>query len=199
MDDHSTAPDAPALDLPPLRVVFEWTGDRWTHRLEVSGNPLARPVDLAPEAENPARVVSPAYQQLEFQDAPDGSGRQALGVGQTGPHHFSAVFWSRRIDGRPAIDVDVADRSRANIEFLAATYTVFRTSGDLLSADERRISWSIDADHVLELHALGDAALCLSEAGRSATRIQIVARLHTAEKTHRCRWRWTLESRSSEL
>ncbi len=92
------------------------------------------PSRVTPTATTRPRVVSPAYQQLQFQE--DGRAVQALLVGQSGPHHFSAVFAVEERDvstaGRPRSTVDVADRCRGPVEALASTYTV----------DARRTTWS---------------------------------------------------------
>ena len=188
MSDPLADPDSPTILTPRLRLSFVWTGDRWTHVLSIGERVVARPVELDPSDEHPARVVSPAYQQMNFQDGPDGS-RQALLVGQSGPHHFSAVF-TVRDDGREStIEVDFADRSRSPIEILAATYTVFLASGDLIEADDRRIRWGF-ANTRLDFEAEPPTTTGLAEAGRGATRVQALAAVEPTLKTQRSVYRW---------
>ncbi len=101
-----------------------------------------------PERDDPTRVISPAYQQLQFQtDGPKII--QALLVGQSGPHHFSAVFameeagkpdhvlWPDGAFGGIYIGIDVADRCREPVDALASTYNVAATSSNLVGAPIR--------------------------------------------------------------
>src|SRR5437868_6250030 len=97
MAEFETADDRRAIVVPSLRLEFRWAADRWTHAIDgVSESGLVRivrAIEGDPDRDDPARVVSPAYQQLHFQSA-DGLA-QALLVGQSGLHHFSAVFTLR--------------------------------------------------------------------------------------------------------
>jgi hypothetical protein len=179
-----------------LRLEFRWTGDRWTHSLDVGSDDhyetIVRAFNIAPELENPASVVSPAFQQVEFQGERDR--RSALLLGQSGPHHFSAVFqvWER--DNEAGVDVDLADRCRYDLDRLACTYHVLLNSGELQSADDRSIAWQSPrfGGGGLVLEALGSTRVALAEGGRAATRVQALGELNRAGATHRCtfRWRW---------
>jgi hypothetical protein len=110
-------------------------------------------------------------------------------------HHFSAAV-SLRID--PAddravvFDVDVADRCRAPVEMLAATYVVQLGGGALVDAGPDRIAWRIEGpvEGRLELIAGSTASLTLAEAGRTATRVQVIAAIEPASFTHRLRYQW---------
>ncbi|HEV3120292.1 MAG TPA: hypothetical protein VGY53_00245, partial [Isosphaeraceae bacterium] len=79
------------IHAPGLCLGFLWTGDRWAHFLELGAFPhplrVAETVEADPLAEDPRRVVSPAYQQIQFQQDPRDF--YALLVGQAGAHHFS--------------------------------------------------------------------------------------------------------------
>ena len=117
---------------------------------------------------------------------------QALLVGLSGSHHFSAVFELEEHEGGAVLDVDVADRCRAPIEALACTYWVDARSGDLLGAGPSGIQWSL-ASGRLDFEASEPGSVQLSEAGRRATRVQANASLVPGAYTHRClyRWRWS--------
>ena len=184
--------DRRSIVTPNLRLALRWHEDRWLHAVEVgpSRTPVAWPIEGDPERDDPARVVSPAYQQLEFQER--GGGHQALLVGQSGPHHFSAVFTVKDRDDEAEVEVDVADRCRSPVEALACTYFVDLVSGDLIGADTDRIEWGIPGGR-LTFEALGPTRAQLSEAGRRATRVQATASLVAGAYTHRCfyRWRWS--------
>ncbi len=196
MAELVTDGDRRSIQTPSLRLSFRWTGDRWAHAIEVRRpgvpDPVAvvRTIEGDPDRDDPARVVSPAYQQLEFQEG--GTGLRALLVGQSGPHHFSAVFAVEEGPDRVDIGVDVADRCRAPIEALACTYLVEATSGDLIDADPASIRWAI-APGRLTLDPTAPSHVQLSEGGRRATRAQAIAALAPGVQTHRCvyHWRWT--------
>ena len=72
---------------------------------------------------------------------------QALLVGQSGPHHFSAVFTvAERGRRRSSIEVDVADRCRAPVEALASTYLVdARVRATWSTPSPTGIAWDLDA------------------------------------------------------
>jgi hypothetical protein len=113
-------------------------------------------------------------------------------------HHFSAAVTFSTDPHLPAgdsLEFDVADRCRSPVESLAATYLVGLDSGALEAADRGRIAWCVGPPNPgrLELVAGPQAALTLAEAGRKATRVQIVAAIQPGTFTHRLRysWRWT--------
>src|SRR5262245_21952135 len=57
-----------------LRIGFVHIGDRWTHLLALPGErgiELARAVEGQPDRDEPERVVSPLYQELERHDRRD--------------------------------------------------------------------------------------------------------------------------------
>jgi len=175
-----------------FRLAFQWAGQRWTHSIEVGGSRVASAIEGG-EHDDPARVVSPAYQQLQFQEGDAGNPAQALLVGQSGKHHFSAVFTVREAEnGQVELEVDVADRCRAAVEALACTYRVDLPSGDLLAADPDRAEWAVGGGK-LAFEAVAPGRIGLAEAGRTATHVQAEARIDASAMTQRCvfLWRWT--------
>lgn len=197
------ADDGRAIVTPSLRLAFRWAGDRWAHALEAIGpGPDPRPILLARTLEgdagsdHPARVLSPAYQQLHWRRVDDRA--EAMLVGQSGPHHFSAVFSVLEDEHRAVVAVDVADRCRAEVEALACTYTVGATSGDLVEAGPDRIAWDLGRGTdpepgpagLLTFSATGPARASMAEAGRRAVRVQAVARIDPGQQTHRCLYQW---------
>ncbi len=197
MAEIETTEERQSILTPRLRLAFPWTGDRWSHALEGEDTPgrvrLAHSIEGDPRRDDPARVVSPAYQQLSFQRGE--AGVQALLVGQSGPHHFSAVFTILERGEEIVIEVDVADRCRSALAALACTYRVNATSSDLRDADPDRILWELPAlgHRRLSLEAVEPTRIALAEAGRSATQVQASAPIRPDSRTQRCvyRWRWT--------
>ncbi len=108
------------------------------HRRRPSRSPGSAPSRSATDLEEHTRVVSPTYQQIHLeQDKAKGVVRAFL-VGQSGPHHFSAAFEVAERPHGAVIDVDVADRCRAPVEYLAATYAVEPSPGTWTSEDHAR-------------------------------------------------------------
>jgi hypothetical protein len=196
-------PDERLIVTPHLRLGFRWTGDRWTHVLEMPavepGRPFASVVEADPERHEPGRVLSPTYQDI--QTARDGAALLLMALGRFGKHHFAATF---RVELVPApvepghpethVAVDVADRCAAPVESLAATYTVHRPPGSLSWATEAGCGWTLDAagaTAVLEREPADSATrVVAAEAGRAACRAQVLAAARDAAGTHRLRYRW---------
>jgi hypothetical protein len=187
------------------QLLFKWKGDRWVHSLEHildtgHNRTLARSVEGDPSRDDPSRVVSPVYQQLHFQTV--GSTHQALLVGQSGPHHFSAVFSvdqrfrAGKTDGPDyeiIIKVDVADRCRGPVEALASTYTVDARSDDLVDANPFLAIWNMGPNR-LTFAAIEPARVSLAEAGRRATQIQALAGHSEGSPTNRFVYYWLWDS-----
>lgn len=173
-----------------LCLTFQWTGDRWSHTLEWPGAVAARSIESDPrrERDEPARVVSPAYQQVGFQR--DGARVQALLVGQAGAHHFAAAFTVQETGGATVVEVDVADRCRADVSAPASTYAVRLTSSDLRDADPARIVWEAGGERLTFESAEPPSLLTLAEAGRGATRVQAGAPIRPETATRRWAYRW---------
>jgi hypothetical protein len=201
----SMVPEGYAISAPGMKLTFIRAGVRWTHSLTltvtcplVCFEPIARAVEGDPTRDDPARVVSPVYQDI--QDHPVQEGVCVLLTGQATPHHFSAVVTARRDGPSHLIEVDIADRCRAPIDVLAATYRVELGSNELIDAGPERIVWggaSLGPSR-LEFSTRGVDDVALAEAGR-ATRVQAVARLVPATYTQRLfySWRWTPADQSS--
>jgi hypothetical protein len=186
---------------PGLRLEFHKAGERWTHQLSLGAGAdepphlalLAATVESDPERDDPARVVSPVYQDLQDHPAPEGE--RALLTGQSTPHHFSAVVTVGRGGPIAVVSFDIADRCRAPIAVLAATYLVPLGSSALESAGPEGILWGGAALGLgrLEFKAGGGGTVALAEAGRQAVRVQALARLDPTTHTQRLlySWRWT--------
>lgn len=189
---------------PGLRIAFARKGAVWTHSLIIPDDDeleIARAVETDPERDDPGRVVSPVYQDVQHHQNAPGSGLCLLLTGTLHKHHFSAVISLGHDPDRPEemmFDVDVADRCRSPVEYLAATYTVGLDSGKLARGGPKAITWDNVGAGVgrLEIEAVASSTLVMAEAGRSATRVQILAAIEPGSFTHRLhyRWRWTSSS-----
>lgn len=184
-----------------LAVVFDRTGNRWTHQLEIdrtAAHEAIRAVEIARDSNAPARITSPVYQELHRHDHAGQAGLCCLLTGLVFQHHFSAVVTLKADAADPlalVLEFDVADRCRAEVETMAATYLVNLDSSELADADSHKIVWAGGklGQARLQLLATPPAVLALAEAGRQATRVQAVALVERATFTHRLRysWRWT--------
>jgi hypothetical protein len=186
---------------PGMRVGFARTGGRWTHDLVLPDHlptEVARVVESQPDRDEPRRVVSPVYQEVHRHEPRGGTGLCLLLTGLWFDHHFSAAV---SLAAEPAqsdafaLDFDVADRCRAPIESLAATYVLGLDSGALAEASPDRIAWNLDGPSIGRLELLADSpcSVVLAEAGRQAMRVQVLAAIRSGDFTHRLRyrWRWT--------
>jgi hypothetical protein len=203
-----TGEDRQTILTPGLRLTFLRVGERWSHALAVGAGDqrllagIAATVEGEPARDNPARVISPAYQDVQphFNEGEV----CALLTGQSIPHHFSAVVTARRVGPSVEIAVDIADRCRAPVEVLAATYLVQLGSSDLIDAGTDCIVWGGDAlgRGRLEFTTSGGVgSVALAEAGRRATRVQALARLDPTTYTQRLfySWRWTPAAGAGEV
>ena len=185
-----------------MRVAFERTADRWTHALaipdEENGIELARVVESHSDRDDPARIVSPVYQEVQRHEPRGAKGLCLLLTGLWFNHHFSAAVTFATEPTEPEVltlDFDVADRCRAPIQSLAATYRLGLDSGAIADASHDRITWNLGGARPGQLELLADSpcSLVLAEAGRQALRVQVLASLQSGAFTHRLRyrWRWT--------
>lgn len=178
---------------PHARIEFAWRDDRWVHTMIGAGEcrelPPVATVEGDPERDDPARVVSPAYQQAHVETGPDGIARMLL-VGQSGPHHFSAAFAITADETSTLLDADVADRCRTPIAALAATYQVDPASS-VLDGDGRSEVSFMAAGGRLSLRAESPSRPAVEAFGPgSRIHAQILAGLEPASQTHRFRYRW---------
>ena len=189
---------------PGLLIEFVRTGALWTHSLVVPGEAgleIARAVETDPERNDPGRIVSPVYQNIQRHQSTRGSGLCLLLTGTLYKHHFSAAISLGDDPDRPdgmMLDVDIADRCRSPVENLAATYTVGLDSGKLARAGPAAITWDNfgAGEGGLEIEAVAPSTLVLAEAGRSAMRLQVLAAIQPGSFTHRLHYRWRWTSRS---
>ena len=117
-------------------------------------------------------MVSPVYQEVQRHEPPGGTGLCLLLTGLWFDHHFSAAVSLAADPAQPdvfTIDFDVADRCRAPIESLAATYVLGLDSGALAEASPGRIAWNLDGPSPGRLELLADSpcSLVLAEAGQA--------------------------------
>ena len=144
--------------MPAGRIASNWTELRscWPWRIDS-------------DRDDPARVVSPVYQEVQHHKLLDGPGLCGLLTGQLAQHHFSAavkLFRDVEQPDRLVVDIDVADRCRAPVESLAATYLVRLDSGALADASPRMIAWNPAGPSRarLELDVEPPSVLALAEA-----------------------------------
>ncbi len=192
--------DQVTFEAPPLRLVFRWDGQRWTHELGFNDRTVASTVEWEPEADDPTRVVSPAYQQLSTQERSEGA--QALLVGQWGHHHFSGVFTVNHQGSEFVIEADIAVLSRSPLQAFASTYLVALTSSDLVDANPQAIVWGCHTPSGSQLRFEAVEAVShvgLAEAGRRATRVQANCTMISGKQTQRLQYRWCWLSNQSSL
>jgi hypothetical protein len=199
--------DRVVMSGPGLRFAFARLGDRWTHRLERPGegeSVIGCAVESDLERDSPARVVSPVYQEIHRHERAREPGLCLLLTGRLFQHHFSAAVDLRIEPDRPeslVLDIDVADRCRAPVESVAATYSVGFDSSALADAGPQLIAWDVGGRCQARLELLADppCTLALAEAGRRASRVQVLAAIQPATFTYRLcyRWRWTSVSDAS--
>jgi hypothetical protein len=177
-------------------LVFERIGDRWTHSIEGARSHLtpremiARAVEWDADRDDHLRVAGPVFQELQFQT--DSEGRhQALLLGMSGRHHFSAAFALVPSEGGINLSVDIADRCRDEVVTVCSTYTALLHSGELVHADVQRIEWDLGSRSLI-LAAGPSTSLSMAEAGRRATRVQATAISEAGESTRRWAFSWTL-------
>ena len=188
-----------------VRLAFTRVGPLWAHALLVprsDGLALVHTVDNNnPNDDDATRVISPVYQEIHRHESDVDSRLCLLLTGTFFQHHFSAAITLGIDPDQPnslVLDVDVADRCRAHVATLAATYTVRLDSGALKDASPQAITWDAFGpdEHRLELLAITPGTLALAEAGRNATRVQVLASIDPGSFTHRLRYRWRWTSNS---
>ena len=181
---------------------FWYHENHWRHEI-ISGGATAsipRIVPVGPLVDefDHGRVVNPTYQQIHL-DRDRQGGVRAMLVGQSGPHHFSAVFLVTESEGGATIDVDVADRCLAPTHALAATYEVATSPGQWNAvaatdpAGREQTNIVLDAsDPVCHLVFAVDppGLAALDAASPARVRVQALAHLDPSQQTQRFRYRW---------
>lgn len=186
-----------------FQLRFWYKETHWRHEITSEG-PTSSVPRLVPQEPlvddiDHGRVINPTYQQIHL-DKDGKGGVRAMLVGQSGPHHFSAVFHVYEDEGGATIDVDVADRCLAPMHALAATYAVDASHGQwgTVTATDRQgrehTNIVLDASNpvchlVFEVDPPGRTAL---DAGNLArVRVQALAHLDPSQNTQRFRYRWS--------
>lgn len=197
MPTFDESADILAIDALGVRLAFRRDGDRWTHAIEIVEGGASRELARAVEGgDDPGRVPSPAFQELQFQREGDGAEViQALLVGRSGPHYASAVFTVRETAGEVRIEVEVADRCREPIASLASTYVVGLSTDLLGDASPSRVSWDLRPG-VLAIEAADPSRLDLREAGRRAALVQASARIEPGRASHCWSYAWIIPGAS---
>jgi hypothetical protein len=191
------------------QVKFMQADGHWTHHLafrtginaETEETSLVSAIEPQPGQEDPTRVVSPLYQELQRNENLGNRMRGAclLLTGLMHEHHFSAsfsVYREQDAERLVVLEIDVADRCRTPVSALAATYLVRLGSSDLADASRHVITWSgftqgaKPSPSRLELRCDPPGSVALAEAGRNATRVQVLAAVDSTTFTHRLRYRW---------
>ncbi|MEW4567263.1 hypothetical protein AB1L88_05290 [Tautonia sp. JC769] len=187
-----------AILAPGFRLSFTWTGDRWAHSLDVAHDAQFRQIATSLEGEaDEGRIVSPALQQLQFQQAHEHPEiLQALLVGLSGAHHFSVVFTVQETRDLICVSVEVADRCRLDLQALASTYAVDLPSSQIVEADTAGVSWSLPSspNAPLRFESVAPARTDLREAGRRGCQIQACPAVVSGLSTHCWAYRWVFRT-----
>src|SRR5437870_1930976 len=86
--------DRAVLCGPGLCLEFARQGDRWTHSLHLplrDAIEVARVVESDPQRDDPTRIVSPVYQEVQHHRLAERPGLCLLLTGRLFQHHFSAA------------------------------------------------------------------------------------------------------------
>lgn len=104
-----------------LRAVFELTGDRWSHRLEIKHQGQWTSVLQSEEGDpNEKWPPSPAIQDADLQNDSD-QGTVVYGVGMSGSSRWSLSCAGSQ-NGQSGLVFDVACRTRGPFERIGSTY-----------------------------------------------------------------------------
>src|SRR5437016_415849 len=131
MAEIETTDERQSIITPSLRLTFQQLNDQWTHTLELTnlpGIPLVQAL-LNSDLPHPPELHGPTYQQISFQRRADRC--EALLIGQSQKHHFSAVFAVSEQGDDVLVEVDVADRRRNPVEGFGCAYVVSAKWGDI--------------------------------------------------------------------
>jgi hypothetical protein len=151
---------------------------------------------------DPTQVLNPVYQELIRHDLLDdlGPGLCVLLTGAYYEHHFSAVFRLRRDPAKQldvVFDVDVADRCRAPVTKLAATYQVFSARPGFARVSPVSLRWEAGPGHhgSLEIIAVAPSSIAVWNPTVAVpyTQVEVATAIHRKTHTHRLHycWRWT--------
>ncbi len=182
-----------------FRLSFVRDGDRWgsLHRRRDRCRLATRRRSIE-GGDDPTRVVSPAYQEIQLRD--DAGSRPAFLIGQSGPHHFSAVFTVRETPEAATVEVDLADRCREEVESLGCTYGVDRASGGPIVNDPEQLDWGLGTGRLVPGGPRADPP-ALDESWRASTRARVASPDRSVESHGSAclyRWRWSIGPRLTE-
>jgi hypothetical protein len=211
--------DRVIIGAPCARITFLRRDDRWIHeitltddsgeRASMSASWLVKSLECGLDHADPQRIVSPVYQEIHRHEVPGQKFRavRVLLTGHLFEHHFSAAVSVMPDPQEPrfaVLEFDVADRCRAPVQVLAATYVVAAGSNELVDAGPHGVVWTGLGPGVakirMEMRCEPPVTLAMAEAGRQATRVQALAAIDPSLFTHRLayRWRWSCESSSEQ-
>lgn len=145
--------------------------DRLGHIItDTRGVALIRSVELSHDQEHNLAPASPVFQEVHEESLPQGL--SLMTVGQWGKIHFSSVFLAAKPD---SLTCQIAARVRnAEPVHLASTYTLNRTTSDLISADASEIICQLEGNRQLIIRAGTHSQLSITPAGLAALRLQIM-------------------------
>lgn len=163
-----------------FRLSFRWTEDRWSHTIGfgVGTENEIPPIIFSQEAgSDPSMgpLLSPVLQELHVQHDPGNPGKiQALLVGKSGAHHFSAVFSVKEDDGLVVLSVEIADRCQESQDRASSTYLVELPAGNLKDAGPSMICWELPAEAgaTLSMTCTSPTRLDLHQFGRRGSHVQ---------------------------
>ena len=184
------------------RIGFARTHDRWSHAL-IHARPRAgsrSPGSSRAEPNATTRLASsvPSIRSADCHELPRRGGPLPVDDRPLVRPSFLGGREPRRRSRQPealTLDFDVADRCRAPIESLAATYVLRLDSGALAEASPGRIAWNLDGPSPGRLELLADAPCSLAWPRPAVRRCACKwsRRIQAGNFTHRLRyrWRWT--------
>ena len=171
-----------------LRLQFEKTGDRWSHRWQlVDANGQA--TDVLTSVEGGAEDIFPAsatMQEVSLHELPTGAA--ILGVGMAGKGHWSASYSVETHEEQPSIKCDLAcllKQLQTDGQWLGSTYLI----GDGVAVEHQgsTVRFSVEG-HSFTLVA--DDAYALIEIAEQ--QIQIVPSKLSDSKTVATRWLFSI-------
>lgn len=203
-------PDLVGISGPMARLEFRFDGDRWGHRIVLTGDERVIATALETPIDKPVEeAVGPTYQ--EVMPSRDGDTPVLLAVGKFGRLHYAAAFRMEYFDqgmpippmeglelppttGGPTtlISADVAVRGEGLPRRLAATYAVHERPTELAWAAESGAIWEMGRPFTLTFERAPESShvVQVGEAGRAACRAQVVANVDDGSRTGRLTYGW---------
>ncbi len=180
-----------------VRLTFQRTADRWSHSVHIGPYTFVRSLEETPDRNQPRDVLTPTYQDIHLQS--EELAVLVMLVGQSGPHHFSAVFrvtWDRVNPTRfVTIDVDIADRCLGPVDSLSSTYLVDLGDAGLLAEEPDWMDWLIGDAHVdlfFNPKVAPPGKFVVGREGGSSQEVRISAKIEPGVSTHRLSYLWSI-------